>query len=134
MRAAYEEYFQWETALAASGTVDVLAHADVVKKMGHHLPEPPVELYRPVVAAAAASGTAVEVSTAGLHQPAGELYPSATFLRMFAEAGVPITLASDAHQPADAARDFDVAVAAARGAGYRERLEFRRRVGTPVPL
>ena len=134
VRAAYEEYFEWETSLAASGAVDVLAHVDVVKKMGHHLPEPPVELYEPVVAAAAASGTAVEVSTAGLHDAAGELYPSPTFLQMFHDAGVPITLASDAHAPTEAARDFDVAVAAARVAGYTERLQFRRRVATPVPL
>jgi histidinol-phosphatase (PHP family) len=134
VRRAYEDYFGLETALAASGAVDVLAHVDVVKKMGHRLAEPPVDLYRPVVEAAAASGTAVEVSTAGLHEPAGELYPERSFLEMFHRAAVPITLASDAHRPEECARDFDVAVAAARAAGYTERLRFRRRVGEPVPL
>lgn len=127
VRRAYEEYFALERELAASGAVDVLAHVDVVKKQGHHLPEPPVDLYRPVVEAAAATGTAVEVSTAGLHQPAGELYPHPTFLRMFREAGVEITLASDAHRPEDAARDRALAVAAAKEAGYHRRVTFEQR-------
>lgn len=131
---AYADYFSLEAALAASGAVDVLAHADVVKKMGHRPADPPIELYRSVVAAAAQSGVAVEVSSAGLHQKAGEVYPAPEFLQMFSDAGVPITLASDAHYPQDVARDRDVAVAAARAAGYRERIRFKRRVGWLVDL
>ncbi len=134
VRRAYEEYFALETALAASGAVDVLAHVDVVKKHGRRLAVPPEDLYAPVVAAAARTGTAVEVSTAGLHQPAREIYPHATFLRMFHEAGVPVTLASDAHLPEHCARDRDRAVALARSVGYTERLRFRRREARPVPL
>jgi histidinol phosphatase-like PHP family hydrolase len=53
---------------------------------------------------------------------------------MVAAADVPITLASDAHYAADAGRDRDVAIAAARAAGYRERMRFRRRAGWLVPL
>lgn len=131
---AYADYFELETQLAASGAVDVLAHVDVVKKMGHFLPAPPLDLYSSVVAAARDSGVCVEVSTAGLRQKAGELYPAPVLLDMFAAAGVPITLASDAHVPADAGRDRDVALAAARRAGYTERMRFRRRTGRLVPL
>ena len=120
--------------LLASGAVDVLAHVDVVKKQGRRLSAPPTDLYAKVVTAAAASGTAVEVSTAGLHQPAAELYPNQTFLAMSSEAGVPITLASDAHYPEECGRDLGVAVAAAREAGYGERLQFRRRSAELVAL
>lgn len=134
VRRAYEDYFAIEEQLAASGAVDVLAHVDVVKKQGRHLDNPPADLYAKVVAAAAAGGTAVEVSTAGLHQPAGELYPNHVFLEMFFEAGVPITLASDAHYPEQCGRDLPVAVAAAREAGYRDRLRFRNRSAELVPL
>jgi histidinol-phosphatase (PHP family) len=133
---AWEDYFAIEAQLAASGAVDVLAHVDVVKKRGFHLAQPPVELYRTVVEAAAASGPAVEVSTAGLHQPAHELYPSPVFLAMFNEAGVPITLASDAHVPENTGRDFAVAIAAAGEAGYAEQLAFDagRRSLVPLPM
>ncbi len=131
---AYEDYFALETALAASGTVDVLAHADVVKKFGHRPDEPPLELYAKVAAAAASSGTAVEVSTGGLDKPIGELYPAPAFLDAFFEAGVPITLASDAHVPGDTARDFDLAVAEAKRAGYTQRVRFDQRRRSLVPL
>lgn len=134
VRRAYEDYFAVEEQLAASGAVDVLAHVDVVKKLGYRLGELPIDLYAKVVAAAAASGTAVEVSTAGLWQPAAELYPHQHFLQMFFDAGVTITLASDAHSPEECGRGRDQAIAAARRAGYRERLRFRQRVGELVPL
>jgi histidinol-phosphatase (PHP family) len=134
VQTAYEDYFELETMLAASGAVDVLAHVDVVKKAGHVLPEAPIELYRKVVEAAAASGTAVELSSAGLHHPINEIFPAPEFLEMFAAAGVPLTLASDAHFPGDAARDRDVLVAAARRAGYSHRLRFRGRVADVVAL
>ncbi len=134
VRRAYEDYFAIEADLAASGAVDVLAHVDVVKKHGHRLPEPPLDLYGPVVDGAARSGTAVEVSTAGLHVPAAEIYPEPTLLGMFHEAGVPITFASDAHTPADAARDRDRAVDLARRVGYTHRAAFRRRRRSEVPI
>jgi histidinol-phosphatase (PHP family) len=103
---------------------------DVVKRFGHVLAEPPTDLYAPVVEAAAASGTAVEVSSAGLHKPVAELYPAPKFLEMFNAAGVAITLASDAHVPEECGRDVASVVEAARAAGYVEHLVFERRVAS----
>ncbi len=134
VRVAYEDYFAIEAQLAASGAVDALAHCDVVKKHGRRCDGPLDELYRPVVEAAAASGTAVEVSSAGLHSGAAEPYPAPDFLQMFYEAGVPITTASDAHFPEHCARDFDTIKDYARAAGYTERVKFRRRRREMVPL
>ncbi|MDJ0663825.1 MAG: histidinol-phosphatase HisJ family protein [Acidimicrobiia bacterium] len=127
IRRAYEDYFAIETELAASGQVDVLAHVDVVKRFGHVPDDTPIDLYQQVVDAAAASGTAVELSSAGLHKPVGEVYPSPTFLSMFYKAGVPITLASDAHQPDECGRDHEKLVALARATGYDHYLTFDRR-------
>lgn len=132
--SAYDQYFALETQLAASGAVDVLAHVDLPKKYGHRLAEEPLHHYQAVVAAAAASGTAVEVSSQGLRNPAAEVYPSPRFLSMFHDAGVSITLASDGHFPAEAAWGHEAVVGAAREAGYSERLQFRNRVGELVPL
>jgi len=124
---AYQDYFEWETSVAASGAVEILAHADVVKKHGHRLPAPPVELYTKVAQAAAASTTAIEVSTAGLHKPIGEMYPAPEFLEVCFAHGVEISLASDAHVAQEAARDRQLAIAAARAAGYSRRVRFTRR-------
>ena len=128
VRRVYEDYFALERQLAVSGTVDVLAHVDVVKVHGDVLPAPPVDLYEGVVEAAASSGTAVEVSSSGIHKVVHEIYPAPPFLEIFNRAGVPITLASDAHEPAHCARDIDIVVAAARAAGYQEYLGFDKRV------
>jgi histidinol-phosphatase (PHP family) len=127
VRRAYEDYFTVEAQLAASGSVDVLAHVDVVKKHGDVLEAAPLDLYGKVVDAAVMSETAVEVSSAGLFKPAGEIYPAPTLLSMFNAAGVPITLASDAHRPDECGRAIDAVVAAARDAGYTTHLEFEKR-------
>jgi len=131
---SYEDYFAIESQLAASGLFDVLAHADVVKKQGVMLDGVPYDLYEELAVAAARGGTAVEVSTAGLHQPAAEMYPAAPLLERFHNHMVPITLASDAHVPEHCGRDRDKALALARSVGYTERIEFRRRSGRLVPL
>ena len=132
---AFAQYFELEAALAASGLVDVLAHADVIARHGLRPDGDLGRFYEPVVAAAARSGTAVEVSSAGLRHTLGAIYPATPFLARFSAAGVPITLASDAHVAADAAWGHEAVVAAARGAGYAEYLRFtaRRRVPTPLP-
>lgn len=131
---AWTEYFALEEQLARSGVVDVLAHVDLPKKYGYRPAEEPVERYRAVVEAAVSSGTAVEVSSQGLRNPAREVYPSPAFLDMFSRAGVPITLASDGHRPEEAGDGVADVVAAARRAGYRTHLRFDRRRRLEVPL
>ena len=70
-RVAFEQYYALEAQLAASGLVDALAHADVIKRAGV-VPEGGVgRFHEPVVAAAARSGVAVEVSSAGLRHAIG---------------------------------------------------------------
>ena len=133
-RQAYEDYFELETQLAASGAVDVLAHTDVVKVHGDVPDASPRDLYEEVVAAAAASGTAVEVSSSGLHKPIAEIYPAPPMLEMFQAAGVGITLASDAHEPADCGRNVESLVAAAQSAGYGYHLVFDQRIAAETPL
>jgi histidinol-phosphatase (PHP family) len=134
-RPAYEKYFTAETDLAASGLVDVLAHADFVKRTGRRPYRPPLDLYESVVKAAVASTTAVEVSSAGLRQAPQEIYPAPQFLEMFNRAGVPITLASDAHRPEDTAWELGQVITAARTAGYTHYLHFdqKQRIYVPLP-
>ena len=124
-------------AAASSGLYDVLAHPDLVKVWGAGRPRPerdPRHYWEPAVEAIAAAGIAVEVSTAGLRKPVGEIYPEPGLLARFRRAGVPATLSSDAHAPEDVARDYPTAVAALRGAGYETITRFARREPTQAPL
>ena len=58
----------------------------------------------------AESDVAIEVSTAGLRKPVGEIYPAGPFLEMCLEAGRPVALSSDAHVPEDLGHGYDQAV------------------------
>ncbi len=126
-RAVYEHYFDVATQLAASGTVDVLAHVDRCKMQGRRLDTEPLDLYEGLVGAAASSGVAVELSSAGLRQRIGEVYPAPTLLRMLREAGIDITFASDAHMPEMAGWEHAELRCIALAAGYTHSARFRAR-------
>lgn len=134
--AAYRAYFAVLGQAARSGLFDTMAHPDLIKVMGHR-PSPALDLaalYDEAAAAFAAGGVAVEVSTAGLRKPVGELYPHPDFLRACYRHAVPLSLASDAHRPEDVGLDFDRAVALARACGYREAVTFAGRRKRLVPF
>ena len=121
-------------AAAGSGLFDVLAHPDLPKVFGHPLPAALADDMSETVAAIAASGVAIECSSAGLRKPIGELYPDPDLLAAFRSAGVPVTLSSDAHVPADVGRDYATAVAALRGAGYETLTRFAGRTPVQEPI
>jgi histidinol-phosphatase (PHP family) len=114
-------------AAAGSGLFDVLSHIDLPKKFGFRPTLPFAGLQGDVVRAIAASGRAVELSSAGRRKPVGEDYPAPDLLRELAAAGVPFVLSSDAHAPAEVGFAFAELVARAREAGVSEIRRFRRR-------
>jgi histidinol-phosphatase (PHP family) len=133
---AYRAYFALLGRAARTGLFQIMAHPDLIKVMGHR-PSPALDLealYEDAASAFVAGGAAVEVSTAGLRKPVGELYPAPAFLRACQRRGVPLSLASDAHRPEDVGADFDQAVALARDAGYREVQRFAGKRACPAPL
>jgi histidinol-phosphatase (PHP family) len=133
---AYRAYFALLGRAARTGLFQIMAHPDLIKVMGRR-PSPALDLealYAEAAEAFAAGGVAVEVSTAGLRKPVGELYPAPAFLRACQRRGVLLSLASDAHRPEDVGADFDQAVALARDAGYREVQRFAGKQACPVPL
>ena len=128
---AWRVYFETLAEAARSGLFDSLSHPDLVKIFGARAASFD---YRPVVAAIADSGIAVEVSTAGLHKPVRELYPHPEFLAACRERDVPVTLASDAHSPDVVGRDFDRALELLRSVGYDTVTVFEQRRGRQEPL
>ena len=126
----WSRYFELLAGAARSGLFDVLGHPDLVKVWGAERPVPGGDLrrfYEPAVEAIAESGVAVEVSTAGLRKPAGEIYPSPGFARMCVEAGAAFSLSSDAHTPEQVGYAYDRAVEFMRGLGIDRIAVFERR-------
>jgi histidinol-phosphatase (PHP family) len=82
----------------------------------------------------AESGIAVEVSTAGLRKPIGELYPATAFLEMIVDAGNPIALSSDAHVPDQIASGYDRALEVLEQLGVTQLAVFERRERRLEPI
>ena len=131
----WRRYFEALCDLAGSGLADVLAHPDLVKIFGRRPPaEVVAECHERAAAAIGAADLAVEVSTAGLRKPVGELYPDAGFLARCHERDVGATLASDAHVAQDVGRDFDAGLEHLRAAGYETVTVFEGRSSRQEPL
>ena len=133
----WSEYFRTLGAAAASGLFDILAHPDLVKIWGDGRPAPSRErraFYELAIGDIAQADVAVEVSTAGLRKPVGEIYPSRELLGMCLEAGKPITLSSDAHEPAQLGYAYDSALKYLREAGVEQICVFSRRERREEPL
>jgi histidinol-phosphatase (PHP family) len=143
----WTRYFQAIGEAARSGLFDILAHPDLVKywtpaqsttgqpAYSERLPQGDLRrYYEPAIEAIADTGIAVELSTAGLRKPVGEMYPSTAFLEMCLEAGAPIALSSDAHRPQDVGADYEKALELLEQLGVQELCVFERRVCRTEPI
>jgi histidinol-phosphatase (PHP family) len=133
----WRRYFEALAQSALSGLFDIIAHPDLVKIWGSSRPMPskdPRFFYEPAVEAMLEAGVAMEVSTAGLRKPVGEIYPSRAFLEMAVDAGIPVALSSDAHRPEQLAFAYDAAVEVLTDCGVREIAVFERRQRRMEPL
>ena len=125
---AWRQYYETLGRAARSGLFDTLAHPDLVKMYGRVIP------WDWGAVAEELAGVRLEVSSAGLHKPHRQLYPNPELLRQAKARGVEITLASDAHTPANVGRDLDRAIDHARAAGYETVTVFCGREARQEPL
>jgi histidinol-phosphatase (PHP family) len=133
----WRRYFEMLAEAARSGLFDILAHPDLVKVWGRATPLPDHDLrafYEPAVEAIAESGIAVEISTAGIRKPVGELYPSRQFAEMCVEAGAAFALSSDAHLPEQIGFEYERAVQFIDELGISELCVFEQRQRSLAPL
>jgi histidinol-phosphatase (PHP family) len=126
----WRRYFETLGEAARTGLFDILAHPDLVKVWGAERPAPEGDLRRFYMLAMdgiAEARPAIEVSTAGLRKPVGELYPAPAFLELCLEAGCPIALSSDAHEPGQVGFRYEQALEALERLGVGELAVFERR-------
>jgi histidinol-phosphatase (PHP family) len=126
----WKRYFDTLAEAAQSGLYDILAHPDLVKVWGKDRPVPDGDLrrfYYPAMEVIADCDVAIEVSTAGLRKPVGEIYPAQGFLEMALDAGKPIALSSDAHTPDLLGYEYGQALELLDSLGVTELAVFDRR-------
>ena len=135
--AVWKRYFETLGEAARTGMFDILAHPDLVKVWGRGAPMPDGDLrrfYELAMDGIAESDVAVEVSTAGLRKPVGEIYPARSFLELCLEAGRPVALSSDAHVPDDLGHGYGHAVEWLSSIGVTELAVFDCRDRRLEPL
>jgi histidinol-phosphatase (PHP family) len=118
-----------------SGWFDFVGHADLPKKFGFRPKGDLRRFYEPAIEAMVDTGVAFEVNTAGLRKDCRELYPASEFLRLAAEAGVPVLINSDAHAVGELGAGFEEALESLLEAGYSSTVRFERgrRIEVPLP-
>ena len=123
----YHDYFDLLRQSAQTKFFNIMGHVDLVKKFGNRATEDMTKEVQETAEVFKAYSVAVEINTSGLRKPVKEMYPSLPYLKIYCQAGVPLTFGSDAHDPKDVGKDFDKAAALAKEAGYKEYVVFGKR-------
>lgn len=132
-RDAFAPYFMELAEMVRGGGFEILAHVDVVKRVGYDVytrfdTREWEDLFRPVWQACIEGGIAVEINTAGYRRGVHEAHPALEALRWYRQMGGDLlTLGSDAHRPGHVAHRFDDALALARAAGFTRLCTFEQR-------
>ncbi|KAA9002431.1 histidinol-phosphatase HisJ [Paenibacillus spiritus] len=135
----YRAYYRAVKRSAATGMYDIIGHMDVVKRFGFG-PDTEEgraearELALDALRGIAASGAAMELNASGLTKPCKEMFPAPYLLREARALGIPLTLGSDAHDPAKLGEGLDAARAQLREIGFTELAVFEGRRRSAVPL
>ncbi|MGI6150323.1 MAG: histidinol-phosphatase [Limnochordia bacterium] len=130
----YREYIATLKQAVQSGLFDCMAHLDVIKVWGHRAQENLEDSWRDLLEAVARQGLSIEISTAGLRKPVGEIYPAPALIALAAQYSIPITIASDAHEPEDVGYQWEEAAALARKHGYKSITVYTQRQPRQIPF
>jgi len=123
----YRIYFDLVQQAAKSGLFDVIGHFDLIKKLQCWPETDQTSLFEETLKILKEANMVMELNTSGIDRPCGEFFPSREILSLACKLGVPITLGSDAHQPDQVARHFDLAVSMLKEVGYTKITRFRNR-------
>ena len=132
----WRDYFDRIESLADSRLFDIAGHLDLAKIYKYI----PTDLdflqqqYQRAAKALARNGLCMEISTAGLRKPVGEIYPHPVLLEICHAEGVPIVINSDAHTPEDVGANYAEALELAKKTGYTEIQLFTQRKRQTAPL
>lgn len=123
----YERYAQILIQMASCQLFDIVGHLDLVKIWGHQpRRKTVVDHLLPVLQGIKKNHLVVEINSAGLRKPIGEIYPSHDLLEQLYAMNIPVTLGSDAHHPQQTGEGLREALQAARKAGYKSLTGFNK--------
>lgn len=134
---AYCAYFNLVAESASSGLFNIIGHPDLIKKFGHRPPADSKSVnsaMESMLQAVKEADVALEISSAGLRKPVGEVYPQATIIKRAAELGIPFSFGSDAHAPTEVGHAMDDCLHLLISLGVAEVATFANRQRTMAPI
>jgi histidinol-phosphatase (PHP family) len=123
----YREYYEKVGKAASSGLFDFIGHFDVIKRFGVSCDANPTEWQFAALDVIHKHDLALELNTAGWQTKAAEQYPSRALIEACHQRGIPMTIGSDAHQPAHLTRDFGRAMTLLKECGVHQFATFSQR-------
>jgi len=123
----WKAYFEATEAMAKSGKFDIVGHLDLIKVFKFMPKQDTRILAKNALQTIKRSNMVLEVNTAGLRKPVGELYPSRALLEEAYALDIPITFSSDAHAVDQIGLGYDLATTLAKDIGYSKAVTFQGR-------
>ncbi len=123
----WQEYFNATTDMAKSGNFDIVGHLDLIKVF-KYMPKKDIRLLaKDTLQAIKKADMVLEINSAGLRKPIGEIYPSKEILQEAYELDIPITFSSDAHAIEQIGAGYELAKSLAQDVGYTKSVTFKER-------
>jgi len=102
----YSDYLSAVLRGVRTGLFDIIGHLDLVKSAEQSLLYNNTSQVKQILYEAKKQNMAIEINTSGLRKDIAETYPVLTFLPLIAEAQLPVTFGSDAHEPGQVGFEF----------------------------
>jgi histidinol-phosphatase (PHP family) len=122
-------YFEHLAMAAETGLFNALAHPDLIKNSdaAQWNLERIMDTVHQSLDRIAATGTAMELNTSGLHKAIKEMNPSRTILQEMHRRHIPVVVGADAHDPKRVAANFEEALDLLKEIGYSHVTIFLNR-------
>ncbi|MDY6790704.1 MAG: histidinol-phosphatase HisJ family protein [Thermodesulfobacteriota bacterium] len=130
----YGLYFSQLKTMLQCDYFDVICHLDLPKKFGRQPVNDFNKQLDEIITRIKDKDLTVELNTGGYNHPVAEAYPAPGIIKKCHQAGIRMTLGSDAHHPDDVGRHFDRAISLLREAGYTHLASFTGRQRFAIPL
>lgn len=124
----WRSYFDAIKKMAQSKLFDIVGHLDLIKVFKYMPKNEILPMASEALQAIKDADMVLEINVAGFRKPVAEAYPSLELLKEANRLEIPITFASDAHNPDQVGLFNDEAYKLAKKAGYNECVLFRKRV------
>ncbi len=123
----WKAYFEATQAMVKMGKFDIVGHLDLIKVFKYMPKEDVRVLAKDVLKAIKKSGMVLEINSAGLRKPIGEIYPSPQLLEEAYSLNIPITFSSDAHSVEQVGFGYEQTKELAKEIGYTQAVTFKGR-------